>query len=81
VCDIAMPGEDGYATLRRIRAWEGRRKGAAWRMRPAVALSAHAGHEDRLRALREGFQMHLTKPVAPTELMLVISNAARTLRE
>jgi PAS domain S-box-containing protein len=80
VCDIAMPGEDGYATLRRIRAWEGRRKGTARRIRPAVAVSAHGGHEDRLRALREGFQMHLTKPVAPAELMLVISNAARALR-
>ena len=79
VCDIAMPGEDGYATLKRIRAWEAGR-GARGARRPAVALSAFTQREDRLRALSEGFQMHLTKPVAPVELITVVSSVARGLR-
>jgi len=77
VCDIAMPEEDGYATLRRIRAWEAA-QGAS--RRPAVALTAFTQREDRARALAEGFQMHLTKPVAPAELIIVIASAARRTR-
>lgn len=77
VCDIAMPDEDGYATLERIRAWEAT-KGAG--KRPAVALTAFTQREDRQRALAEGFQMHLTKPVAPAELIIVIASAARRTR-
>jgi len=77
VCDIAMPDEDGYATLKRIRAWESAR-GAP--RRPAVALTAFTQREDRARALAEGFQMHLTKPVAPAELIIVIASAARRTR-
>jgi PAS domain S-box-containing protein len=78
VCDIAMPGEDGYATLKRIRAWEASRGGQA--RRPAVALSAYTQREDRMRALAEGFQMHLTKPVAPAELIIVLSSVVRGMR-
>ena len=77
VCDIAMPGEDGYATLKRIRKWESSRPARARGHRPAVALSAFTQREDRIRALREGFQMHLTKPVVPAELIQVISCVAR----
>ena len=79
VCDIAMPGEDGYATLKRIRAWEASRGGGRAK-RPAVALSAYAQREDRMRALAEGFQMHLTKPVAPAELIIVLSSVVRGMR-
>jgi PAS domain S-box-containing protein len=77
VCDIAMPGEDGYATLKRIRAWEAVHPGAR---RPAIALSAFTQRQDRIRALSEGFQMHLTKPVAPAELITVIASIARGMR-
>ena len=77
VCDIAMPDEDGYATLARIRAWEAAQ---GLRQRPAVALTAFTQREDRQRALAEGFQMHLTKPVAPAELIIVIASAARRKR-
>ncbi len=80
VCDIAMPGEDGYATLKRIRAWEASHPRVARGRRPAIALSAFTQREDRMRALSEGFQMHLTKPVAPAELILVISSVARGMR-
>jgi CheY-like chemotaxis protein len=78
VCDIAMPDEDGYATLRRIRAWEAIHGGGV--RRPALALSAFTQREDRIRALTEGFQMHLTKPVAPAELIIVIASVARGLK-
>jgi CheY-like chemotaxis protein len=78
LCDIAMPDEDGYATLRRIRAWESMDPSRGHR--PAIALSAFTGREDRMRALTEGFQMHLTKPVAPAELAVVVANAARGMR-
>jgi CheY-like chemotaxis protein len=78
VCDIAMPDEDGYATLKRIRRWEGGHPARG--RRPAIALSAFTQREDRMRALSEGFQMHLTKPVAPAELAIVIASAARGMR-
>jgi len=78
VCDIAMPGEDGYATLKRIRRWEAGRPSRG--RRPAIALSAFTQREDRMRALAEGFQMHLTKPVAPAELVIVIASVAHGMR-
>ena len=59
LCDIAMPGEDGHAFLRRLRAGGG--DGAA--SIPALALTALATDDDRQRSLAAGFQMHLTKPV------------------
>ncbi len=80
VCDIAMPEEDGYSTLKRIRRWEVEQSGRGAARRPAVALSAFTQREDRIRALSEGFQMHLTKPVAPAELIIVISSVARGMR-
>jgi len=59
LCDIAMPGEDGYSFLRRLRA-RGPAQGGSI---PALALTALAGDGDRGRALAAGYQMHLTKPV------------------
>lgn len=72
VCDIAMPGEDGYAVLRKIRAWKAADGSAPLSRMPALALTAFAQREDRIRALTAGFQMHVTKPVAPEELIVVI---------
>jgi chemotaxis methyl-accepting protein methylase/signal transduction histidine kinase/chemotaxis response regulator CheB len=57
LCDIAMPGEDGYSLLRKVRALGGRAH------IPAAAITALAGEEDRRRTLAAGFQMHLVKPV------------------
>jgi CheY-like chemotaxis protein len=59
VCDIAMPGEDGYSLIRRIRALGASRGGDV----PAVAVTALARVGDRQRALAAGFQNYLTKPV------------------
>jgi len=72
VCDIAMPGEDGYSALRRLRGWKTRDGGTPLQRMPALALTAFAQREDRIRALTAGFQMHVTKPVAPEELIVVI---------
>ena len=77
VCDVSIPGEDGAAPLRTFRAWE-QSRGAL--RRPAIALSAFTQREDRMRALAQGFQMHLTKPVAPAELILVIASIAHGVR-
>jgi ATP-binding cassette subfamily B protein len=74
LCDIAMPGEDGYAALRRLRALEEARGVAAAQRIPAIALTSMAGNEARLRALSAGFQIHVAKPVDPVELILVIAN-------
>ncbi len=69
VSDIGMPGEDGYELVRRIRAQE--RGGET--LVPAVALTAYARSEDRMRALLAGYQMHVAKPIDPAELVLVIA--------
>jgi CheY-like chemotaxis protein len=66
--DIEMPGDDGYLLMGRVRAQSPGRK----RM-TAIALTAHARPEDRLRALDAGFQWHLAKPIDPAELITVIA--------
>ncbi|WP_158597919.1 PAS domain-containing protein [Noviherbaspirillum saxi] len=76
ISDIAMPGEDGYAVLRRIRTWRSSSGATPLQRLPALALTAFAQREDRIRALTAGFQMHLTKPVAPEELIIVIDTIA-----
>lgn len=76
VCDIAMPGEDGYTVLPKIRAWRSPRGDTPLQRMPALALTAFAHREDRIRALTAGFQMHVTKPVAPEELVVVIDTMA-----
>jgi len=59
LCDVAMPGEDGYAFIRRLRALGVDDGGRT----PALALTALATEDDRQRSLAAGFQLHLTKPV------------------
>jgi CheY-like chemotaxis protein len=73
VSDIEMPGEDGYSLIRKIRASEANR---GTRM-PAVALTAHARVDDRMRALSAGYDAHVAKPVEPAELVMVIASLAR----
>jgi PAS domain S-box-containing protein len=70
VSDIGMPGEDGYDLIRKLRALPPNRGGKT----PAVALTAYARIEDRTRALVAGYNMHVPKPVEPTELLSVLSN-------
>ena len=70
VSDLGLAGEDGYTLIRRVRALDAAGAGRL----PAVALTALARPEDRLRALAAGFQMHIAKPVEPEELALVIAS-------
>ncbi|HYE66373.1 MAG TPA: ATP-binding protein, partial [Pyrinomonadaceae bacterium] len=72
VSDIGMPGEDGYWLIRKVRALESGRENRI----PAVALTAYARAEDRMRALLAGFQLHVPKPVEPVELAAVVANLA-----
>src|SRR5262249_12300642 len=66
VCDIAMPEEDGWALLRRIRAR------GPWRLR-ALALTAYASDEDRARTQAAGFEKHLAKPVDVEQLVTAVA--------
>ena len=74
--DIEMPGTDGYQLIREVRLRPTQQGGAV----PAVALTAYARTEDRLRALRAGFQLHLAKPVQPSELVTVVASLAAARR-
>lgn len=76
ICDIAMPGEDGYTALHRIRGWQTPGQEMPLQRLPALALTAFSQAEDRIHALTAGFQMHLAKPVAPEELLLVLATMA-----
>jgi len=70
VSDIAMPEEDGYELLKKIRALPPERGGRI----PAIALTAHSLVQDRLQSLRAGFQSHVPKPVVPEELVEVVAS-------
>lgn len=70
--DIEMPNESGYDLIRQVRALPAEEGGNT----PAAALTAYARTADRTQALRAGFQMHLPKPVEPSELIAVIANLA-----
>ena len=68
VSDIGMPGMDGYELIRRIR-----QLGPEVGKTPALALTAYARSEDRMKAIRAGFQMHIAKPVEAAELLTMVA--------
>ena len=72
VSDVGMPNEDGYSLIRRVRALAPEHGGRT----PAIALTAYARAEDRVRALVAGFQHHLSKPIEPMELIAVVASLA-----
>ncbi|MBA3242589.1 MAG: response regulator, partial [Acidobacteria bacterium] len=71
--DIGMPDEDGYSLIAKVRALSEERGGNV----PAAALTAYASEGDRIRVLRSGFQIHVSKPISPSELVAVVANLAR----
>jgi PAS domain S-box-containing protein len=73
VVDLGMPEMDGFELITRIR----QSTNAATRHLPAAALTAFARSEDRTKALRSGFEMHLAKPVDPGELVASVATLAR----
>jgi len=73
VADIGMPGEDGYSLITKIRALDAEEG----RDTPTIALTAYARVEDRMRTLAAGYQMHIAKPVDPSELITIVASLAR----
>ena len=72
IADIEMPGEDGYSLIGKVRALPEGEGGQT----PAVALTAYARAEDRMRALLAGYQVHVPKPVTPGDLAAVVAGLA-----
>jgi PAS domain S-box-containing protein len=72
ISDIGMPGEDGFDFIRQVRELPPERGGQT----PAVALTAYARAEDRLRVLRSGYQKHIAKPVELAELLAIMLNVS-----
>jgi CheY-like chemotaxis protein len=72
VTDVAMPEEDGYSLLRRVRGLAPERGGRT----PCIALTAYARNEDVTRALQAGFSRHLSKPFRSGTLIRVVADCA-----
>ena len=72
VSDIGMPVMDGYMFMKRVRELDSDQGNV-----PAIALTAYARADDRLRALAAGFQMHVPKPVEASELVMVVASLAK----
>ncbi len=70
ISDVGMPEEDGYELIRKVRQLRVEDGGKT----PAIALTAYARAEERLRALRSGYQMHMPKPVELAELVAVVAS-------
>jgi signal transduction histidine kinase/ActR/RegA family two-component response regulator len=70
VSDIGMPGRDGYELIRELRV----RPAAEGGRTPAIALTAFARSEDRTRAMLAGYQVHLSKPIEPRELVATLKS-------
>ena len=73
VSDLAMPVQDGFELIAKVRSRGPERGGNI----PAVALTAYTRAEDRTRALAAGFQIHVSKPVDPQELVSVLVSLLR----
>jgi signal transduction histidine kinase/CheY-like chemotaxis protein len=77
LADVAMPGEDGYTFIRRVRALAATSVASI----PAAALTASTRNEDRENALQAGFQLHLAKPIAASSLVAAVARLAKGDRD
>jgi CheY-like chemotaxis protein/anti-sigma regulatory factor (Ser/Thr protein kinase) len=75
ISDIGMPDEDGYELIRKVRA----RPSDKQKNIPAIALTAFARTQDRLKMLSAGYQMHVPKPIEPLELITVVASVTNKL--
>jgi CheY-like chemotaxis protein len=75
ISDIGMPNQDGYDLIRKVRARSSDRASQI----PAIALTAFARSQDRMKALSAGYQMHVPKPIEPLELVTVIASLTQRL--
>ena len=73
VSDIAMPDEDGYSLLRKVRSLPHDRGGQI----PAIALTGYASAKDKADTFASGYQAHLAKPLEPADLITAIENVVR----
>jgi hypothetical protein len=73
LADIAMPGEDGYALIRRVRSSLEARIASI----PAAAVTAHARDDEKREAIAAGFHLHLTKPLEPVQLARAVETLVR----
>ncbi|RCJ41177.1 hypothetical protein A6770_08815 [Nostoc minutum NIES-26] len=71
--DIGMPEMDGYMLIRQVRTWQPEEGGQI----PAIALTAYAGEYNQQQAFNAGFQMHVSKPAEPTELVAAVTRLAK----
>jgi len=74
VADIGMPGMDGYELIRQVRRNEGKGQRT-----PAVALTAYARVQDRMRAMVAGYNTHAVKPIESYELLTVVASLSGRL--
>lgn len=70
ILDIASPDQDGYELIRQVRERDAEQGGKI----PAIAVTARATAEDRVRALSSGFQMHMARPIDPGEMIAVVAS-------
>ena len=75
LCDIAMPGEDGFSFMRQLQAWQVSQGVAPI---PTLAFSAQSSEQDRNRAFAAGFQLHLAKPVDIDRLRDAVLELSKT---
>ncbi len=73
ISDIGMPDQDGYDLIRSVRTLPAESGGGL----PAIALTAYARDEDRMQALKAGYQLHVPKPVDISEIMTAIASLIR----
>jgi CheY-like chemotaxis protein len=76
VSDLEMPGESGYELIQKVRDLSPETGG----LTPAIALTAYARSDERIRALAAGFQAHLAKPALPEELAAAIAEVVGRVR-
>ncbi len=76
LADIAMPDEDGYSLIRRLRALQSPQRASI----PAAALTSFARDEDRRHAIQAGFQLHLAKPIDTRSLVQAVVNLAQGIQ-
>ncbi|MCW6050512.1 PAS domain-containing protein [Lyngbya sp. CCAP 1446/10] len=72
ISDLGMPEQNGYSLIQQVRALAAPAGGKI----PAAALTAYASEQERERAIEAGFQTHITKPVKPVQLVLIVANLA-----
>ena len=76
IADLGMPTMDGFAFIAQVRE----SADTAIREIPAAALTAFARSDDRVRAMQSGFEVHLSKPIDPMELIVAAASLARRNR-